>query len=99
MQSASEGYDEGCLIPTFKQSSICVMVWGCIIGGKKGPLVMLEHPGGHGGGMTAKRYQEQVLEGVLRDFYQQMSEERGLVVYQEDGAPCHCAKSTCTWLQ
>jgi hypothetical protein len=41
-----------------------------------------------------KRYQEQVLEGVFGDIYQQMSEERGMVVYQEDGAPCHHAKRT-----
>ena len=27
------------------------------------------------GGMTAKRYQEQVLNGLLHDFYQEMSEK------------------------
>jgi len=27
-----------------------------------------------------------------------MSEERGMVVFQEDGAPSHQAKSTCEWL-
>jgi len=27
-----------------------------------------------------------------------MSEERGVVVYQENGAPSHHAKSTCEWL-
>ena len=48
--------------------------------------------------MTAKWYQEQVLDGPLHEFYQEMSEERGLVVFQEDGAPSHCAKSTCEWL-
>jgi len=98
-RSAEEEYDENCLVPTFKQSSIRVMVWGCIMGGKKGPLVVLDYPGGRGGGMTAKRYQEQVLEGVLGDFYQQMCEERGMAVYQEDGASCHRAKTTQAWLQ
>ena len=59
------------------------MVWGYIIEGRKGPLVVLEYLGGHGGGMTAKQYQEQVLSGPLHIFYQEMSEERGIVVFQE----------------
>jgi hypothetical protein len=49
---ADEEYDENCVTPTFKQSSIRVMVWGCIMKGRKGPLVVLEYPGGRGGGMT-----------------------------------------------
>ena len=43
-------YEEDCLVPTFKQSTICVMVWACIMKGKKGPRVVLEYPGGKGGG-------------------------------------------------
>jgi hypothetical protein len=49
---ADEEYEEGCVSPTFKQSSLHVMVWGCIIRGQKGPLVVLEYPGGRGGGMN-----------------------------------------------
>ena len=45
--------------------------------------------------MTAKQYQDQVLNGSLHDFYQEMSEECGIVVFQEDGAPSHHTKSTC----
>jgi hypothetical protein len=62
-------------------------------------VLILEYPGGKGGGMTAARYQDQVLDGPLHDFYQQMSEERGLVLFQEDGASCHRAKSTKAWLK
>jgi transposase len=98
-RSAAEAYDEDCLIPTFLQSPIRLMVWGCIMEGRKGPLVILDYPGGKGGGMTAGRYQNQVLDGPLHDFYQQMSEERGIVVFQEDGASCHRAKSTKAWLK
>ena len=43
---ANEEYDENCVIPTFKQSSIRVMFWGCIMKGRKGPLVVLEYTGG-----------------------------------------------------
>jgi hypothetical protein len=55
-RSAEEEYDEDCVIPTFKQSPVRVMVWGCIMKGSKGPLVVLEYPGGKGGGMNAKQY-------------------------------------------
>jgi hypothetical protein len=45
--------------------------------------------------MTAAWYQEQVLDKVLHDFYQSMAEEHGQVLFQQDGAPSHTAKSTC----
>jgi transposase len=48
--------------------------------------------------MTAARYQEQVLDKVLHDFYQSMAEEHGQVLFQQDGAPSHTAKSTGRWL-
>ena len=55
-QCPDKEFDEDCLVPTFKQSSVCVMVWGCIMKGWKGPLVVLEYPGGKGGGMNTARY-------------------------------------------
>ena len=84
---------EECLVPTFKQSLVRVMVWGCILKGRKGPLIVLEYPGGKGGGMNSKRYQEQVLDGVLNTFYTWMEEERGSILFQHDGAPSHMSKS------
>lgn len=65
--------------------------------GKKGPLVVLEYPGGKGGGMNAKRYKEQVLEAVLRGFYAEMEAERHGVTFQQDGAASHRAKLTKQW--
>ena len=95
---ANEEYDENCVIPTFKQSSVCVMFWGCIMKGRKGPLVVLEYPGGKGGGMTAQRYISQVLEAHLNSFYHQMKEERPAVKFQQDGAPSHTSKLAKQWL-
>jgi len=57
------------------------MVWSCILESQKGPLVVLEYPGGYGRSMTAKQYREQVLEGVLHEFYQDMSEDREVWLY------------------
>ena len=48
--------------------------------------------------MTAAQYQEQVLDKVLHDLYQSMVEECGQVLFQQDGAPSHTAKSTRQWL-
>lgn len=94
-----EEMDENCVVPTFKQSNLRIMVWGCIMQGKKGPLTVLEYPGGKGGGMTAKRYQDQVLKKLVHDFYMEVCEERGWAVFEQDGAPSHRAKSTINWLE
>jgi hypothetical protein len=34
-----EEYLDECLVPTFKQSPVRVMVWACIMKGRKGPFV------------------------------------------------------------
>jgi hypothetical protein len=66
---------------------------------KKGPLVLLEYPGGKGGGMNADCYIEQVLKKALSDFYVEAVHEYGDVVYfQQDGARSHTAKRTLAWL-
>ena len=66
--------------------------------GRKGPLVVLEYPGGKGGGMNSKRYCEQVLEGALGDFYAEMKQAHGRIQFQQDNAPCHTSKRTKKWL-
>lgn len=95
-----EGEDllEECCVAKITQSSVRCMIWGSIMKGVKGPLVILEYPGGKGGGMTALRYQEQVLEGAVVDYYREMVEERPNFQFQQDGAPGHRAKSTLQWL-
>jgi len=54
MQRSDEEYDENCLVLNFKQSPVWVMVWACVMRGIKGPLVVLEYPGGKGGGMRTQ---------------------------------------------
>ncbi|GLB43951.1 putative encoded by [Lyophyllum shimeji] len=73
------------------------MVWGCIILGQKGPLIVLEYPGGKGQSMNSERYREQVLEGVLLDFHARMKAARGSVTFQQDNAPSHKSKATKRW--
>ena len=75
------------------------MVWGCIVQGRKGLLIVLEYPGGKGGGMNTKRYCEQVLEGALLDFYKDMTWARGPIQFQQDNMSCHVSKRTKKWLR
>ncbi|KAI5884957.1 uncharacterized protein SCHCODRAFT_02707277 [Schizophyllum commune H4-8] len=94
-----EKYKEHCLIPTFKQLPVHIMVWGCIMKDRKGPLVILNYPGGREGGMTAARYIEQVLEGAWMLFYEKVRKETGWeVLSQQDGAPAYGAKITRVWI-
>lgn len=98
-RTADEEFDEACVVPKFKQSNLRIMCWSCIMKDKKGPIIILEYPGGQGGGMTAKRYQEQVLRPVVIDFYRKAFEERDFVLFEQDGAPSHTAKSTIRFLE
>ena len=71
-RSENEAYDAECLIPTFTQSNIKCMIWACIAESIRGPIRILDFPGGKGGGMNADRYAEQVLNGPLLDFYKEV---------------------------
>ncbi|PPQ91316.1 hypothetical protein CVT25_006553 [Psilocybe cyanescens] len=65
--------------------------------GRKGPLLVLEYPGGKGGGMNTKKYCEQVLDGVLEEFYTEVTKERDQVHFQQDNASCHVSKQMRKW--
>ena len=73
----NEELNENCLVLTFKQSSVHVMIWACLMKGRKGPLIVLEYLGGRGGGMNSTQYKDQVLEGVLASFYAKVAQEMG----------------------
>lgn len=93
-RAPGEEYDNDCVVSTWTQSPIRIMVWACIMRGEKGPMVVLDYPGGKGGGMTAARYQEQVLEACLLPTV----ERRPHMLFQQDNAAPHKAKSSMQWL-
>ena len=47
--------------------------------------------------MNSARYQQQVLDGALKDFYHQVSKEESRAEFQQDGAASHRSKSTMMW--
>jgi transposase len=96
-QPGEELLDE-CCVPIVPQSPVRVMVWGIVMKGAKGPLVVLEYPGGKGGGMTAERYINQVLQGPLLKFYNSRKRNCPGFQFQQDGAAAHRAKITKHWL-
>ena len=93
-----EVLDDDCTIKTFSQSPIRVMIWACFAYGYKGPLVVLDYPGGPGGGMNSERYIEQVLSEDFKHFYGSVKRHRRYAIFQQDGAKCHTSKMTMQWL-
>ncbi|EJD08357.1 uncharacterized protein FOMMEDRAFT_151143 [Fomitiporia mediterranea MF3/22] len=75
------------------------MVWGWIAYNFKGPLVILDYPGGRGGGMTVQRYKEQVLLPVLIPIFNWLRIERPGLLFQQDNARCYTARVTKQCLQ
>jgi transposase len=90
-RSPSERFHSSCLAPSFKSGRQTVMVWGCFMWGKRGPLVIMPK-----GSIDGAKYIE-VMEEALLDFWMEQSEERGFVVLQEDNAPIHTCKQAKRW--
>lgn len=88
---SSQRYDPSCLTPSFKSGRQSVMVWGCFMWNKRGPLVIL--PKGSLNGMNYVA----VMEEAMLDFWMEQSEEQGYVIIQEDNAPIHTCKLAKQW--
>lgn len=88
-RNPEEKYDPKCLIPTFKSGQEGVMVWGCFMKNKLGPLVKLE------GRITANIYIE-MLENNLLPFINSL-ENKNDCIFQEDNAPIHTARIAKKW--
>lgn len=82
-----------CTTATMKHP-VSVMVWGCMTRDGVGRLAVVD------GTITAKRYQDLILEPKLLPSIQDLFEgDRSRCIFQQDGAPCHTAKTSMKWLQ
>lgn len=84
-----EKYDVDCLVPTVKSNSEGVMIWGCFVKNKLGPLVVVE------GSITGEVYRK-LLEDHLIPFIEDLGDEIAYV-FQDDNAPVHRAHSVLSW--
>lgn len=85
--------------PMFTQPPTGVMIWACVALGKKGPIAVMEYPGGRGGGMNASCYQDQVLEHIFLPYTESLGSDKHDYMFQQDNAPGHKAKSMKEWFE
>ena len=84
-----EKYDVDCLIPTVKHGGDGVMVWGCFVNGKLGPLVEVD------GRITGSKYREILGENLI-PFLDSLDSQL-TYSFQDDNAPAHTANDTIKW--
>jgi transposase len=79
--------------PKDKCKGVSVMVWGCFMSDKRGPLATCH---GH---MRAIQYVN-VLDENLRPFIETLPEDiRNDAIFQQDNAPIHTARLTKGWFE
>ena len=84
-----EKYDVDCLVPTVKSGNEGVMVWGCFVKNRLGPLVVLD------GKITGEVYKN-LLENHLLTFVESLDENVAFT-FQDDNAPVHRANLVLAW--
>ena len=95
---AGEEYLEDCLLPKFRKLET-VMVWGCISGNQKGPLVIWDKAE-WGRTINSQNYCQYIILPHLHPYWLHLCAERQDYVYlQQDGASPHRAKYTVQVLQ
>ena len=87
-----ERYEADCLQPTFKSGRVTVMMWGCFVGNKLGPLVCFPE-----GKIKSKEYCN-LLEKSLLPFLKTLNDKED-AIYMEDNAPIHKSRYTAVWKQ
>lgn len=80
-----ERYSDNCILPTVKHSPY-IMVWGAITRFGVGEIIMLR------GSVNAMEYQKIIENGVVPTL-QQLCQHCDSVIFQDDSAPAHRAKS------
>lgn len=87
----NEKYNAECIRQKVKHPT-SVMIWGCITINGPGPLHVIE------GTMNAEKYIT-LLDTVLIPEIPTMFRRRQRYTFQQDGAPCHTAKSVISYLE
>jgi transposase len=83
-----EKYAVNCLVPTVKHGGGGIMVWGCFVHNKPGPLVVIE------GRLNGVGYRE-LLADYLKPFLDELGPD--LYDFQDDNAPIHTSRPVLHW--
>lgn len=92
-----EEFEESCLLPKFKKLE-SILVWGCFVGRRKGPLIVWDKSG-WGKTINAKGYQTNLIPHLDEFWHQESVRTHDYVYLQHDNASPHRARSTVTQLQ
>ena len=86
-----ERYNLNCIKPTFKSGCKSIMIWGCFVGDRLGPLVFCE------GNMNSDKYIK-ILNEHLKEFKASIENEWDMTLtFQEDNAAIHVSNKTKKW--
>ena len=86
----ARAYESKYLQPTFKSGRSSVGIWGAISLDFKSDLAVLKR----GQRMNSILYCNKVLAPYAQPFYARITEERGIAIWQEDGAAYHTSAVT-----
>ena len=89
VRNKHEGFHESCLKRTVKFPA-GQMIWGCMSNKGVAPLCFID------GTVNANKYQNILQEHLLPSMQQFNCSEN--MIFQQDGASCHTAKSSIKWL-
>lgn len=88
-----EAYNPECLVPTVKYGGGSNMIWGYMLSAGTGiPFIC----SGRMNSTTYTTMLEQTLEPSIAKLF---PNQRELVIYQQDNAPCHTARSSLEWFR
>ncbi|KAJ4438742.1 hypothetical protein ANN_14693 [Periplaneta americana] len=87
-----EALNPECLIATMKHP-VAAMIWGCMSKNGVGRLQIVQ------GNFNAEKYIKDILETKLIPSIADLHPNCDDFVFEQDGAPCHTAKSVMQWLQ
>jgi len=96
-RQVSEEFHESCVLPKFKKHE-SVMVWGCFVGRRKGPLIIWDK-GAWGKTINAKGYQTPILPALDQFWQSESARTHDYVYIKQDNASPHRARSTIADLQ
>lgn len=92
-RTPAEKYDKDCIQGVTKGPGVKLMVWACIWGRNKGPLIPI----------FEKRVDRWVYIGILEDglvdAHQEVDDTIGDPVFQQDNARIHTAADTMAWFE